>query len=79
VLICVSFLLAVFLNHTASQRAAAPGSGVPSPANPKVSAPMTQTPPANGGGPKCRSSDAERNLEPETMALLEEQCPGNKP
>ncbi len=79
VLICVSFLLAVFLNHSASERrdagAAAPLSSQSSPRQ------EMPTPAAvhGGGSPACRSLATPHPAEHESAALVDEGCPANQP
>jgi len=70
VLICVSFLLAVFLNHSASERRAAPKSVAPG--SPVAAAPVVAAPaPLNANGANAAEPPAE--LRPAELAFPELQ------
>jgi len=82
VLICVSFLLAVFLNHSAGERVRVPTNSVQLPASPQPTAAAAAVPPASpaeGGSPECRALAATRSAGAERSALIDEQCPATKP
>ena len=83
VLICVSFLLAVFLNHSAGVRQSAPKVAVPGPSTPIPAADRVLTPPVEanlgGGGAECRDLTAAHAPEPSTTALVDERCPSRQP
>jgi hypothetical protein len=80
VLICVSFLLAVFLNHSAGERRHTPKVAVPG--APAVSdraimiAPVERS--FGGGGVECRDLSAAHAPEPSTATLVEERCPNRQ-
>jgi hypothetical protein len=84
VLICVSFLLALFLNHSAGERQSAPKMGVPAEATAAPAVPVRALSPAvepglGGGGAECRDLVAAHAPEPGTAALVEERCPNRQP
>jgi hypothetical protein len=79
VLICVSFLLAVFLNHSAGARRDTP-KVVPS--SPAVSDRATLIAPVErnlgGGGVECRDLSTTHGPEPSTAAMDQERCPNRQ-
>jgi hypothetical protein len=82
VLICVSFLLAVFLNHSAGERRHTPKVAVPG--SPAVSDRAIMIAPVErnfggGGGVECRDLSAAHGPEPSTTTtLVEERCPNRQ-
>jgi hypothetical protein len=80
VLICVSFLLALFLNHSAGARRDTPKAVVPS--SPAVSDRAMLIPPVErnlgGGGVECRDLSATHGPEPSTAAMDQERCPNRQ-
>ena len=79
-LICVSFLLAVFLNHSAGARRDTPKVVIPG--SPAVSdraimiAPVE--PNLGGGGVECRDLSTTHGPEPSTAAMGQERCPNRQ-
>jgi hypothetical protein len=82
VLICVSFLLAVFLNHSAGERRAAPGAMVPLNAQSPgkgAALPATAEAQAEGGSPPCTGVTASHEAEPSAVTLIDERCTSSNP
>jgi hypothetical protein len=74
VLICVSFLLAVFLNHSAAERRGVPNAAMKVvPVNEQRSAAIPVVT-SQGGGPECRAFTSSA-AEQATTVSIDQHCP----
>ena len=78
VLICVSFLLAVFLNHWAGERVVAPSAALPSQVSPKPLVEIPVVPAAGAASAECPGV-AAKQAEVESRALGNAQCALRQP
>ena len=79
-LICVSFLLAVFLNHSAVERRGVPHAAVPAKtvSEEQAAAFPAATASPGGGGPECRVLTAGSG-EPANSVSIDQGCPAPRP